>query len=98
MQGNNGDEGDIAPPVAALIEEFSKLPGLAKTAQRLTFFVLSQPCRSGSPPAEAILRQRKYCVLLALLQYNETDPVLPVAILIAIKSRRCCRRALDVLA
>src|SRR5205085_891794 len=32
---------NIAPPVAALIEEFSKLPGVGvKTAQRLTFFIL----------------------------------------------------------
>ena len=35
---------DIAPPVAALIEEFSKLPGVGvKTAQRLTFFILRSP-------------------------------------------------------
>ncbi|MGH2509884.1 MAG: recombination protein RecR, partial [Ktedonobacteraceae bacterium] len=35
---------ELAPPVAALIEEFSKLPGVGvKTAQRLTFFLLRSP-------------------------------------------------------
>ncbi len=56
---------DIAPPVAALVEEFSKLPGIGvKTAQRLTFFVLRSPTDQARRLAEAIMRVKEsiiYC-------------------------------------
>src|SRR5690242_521645 len=56
---------DIAPPVAALIEEFSKLPGVGvKTAQRLTFFILRGPTDQARRLAEAIMRVKEsivYC-------------------------------------
>ena len=39
-----------APPVAKLIEEFEKLPGIGhKTAQRLAFHVLNLPTEKQMP-------------------------------------------------
>lgn len=56
---------DIAPPVEALIEEFSKLPGVGvKTAQRLTFFILRSPSDQARRLAEAIMNVKErisYC-------------------------------------
>ncbi len=46
----------VAEPVARLIEEFSKLPGIGpKTAQRLTFYLLRGPRQEAESLAEAIL-------------------------------------------
>ena len=67
---------DIAPPVAALIEEFSKLPGVGvKTAQRLTFFILRSPTDQAQRLAEAIMRVKesiKYCS--RCFNITESDP------------------------
>ncbi|HET8912717.1 MAG TPA: recombination mediator RecR [Ktedonobacteraceae bacterium] len=56
---------NIAPPVAALIDEFSKLPGVGvKTAQRFTFFLLRSPDDQARRLAEAIVRIKErtvYC-------------------------------------
>jgi len=61
---------DIAPPVAALVEEFSKLPGIGvKTAQRLTFFVLRSPTDQARRLAEALMRVQEsiiYCSRLSI--------------------------------
>lgn len=66
----------IAPPVAALIEEFSKLPGVGvKTAQRLTFFILRSPTDQARRLAEAIMRVKesiRYCS--RCFNITETDP------------------------
>ncbi len=46
----------VAEPVARLIEEFSKLPGIGpKTAQRLTFYLLRGSREEATSLAEAIL-------------------------------------------
>ncbi len=46
----------VAGPVARLIEEFSKLPGIGpKTAQRLTFYLLRGPREDAVSLAEAIM-------------------------------------------
>lgn len=46
----------VAEPVARLIEQFSKLPGIGpKTAQRLTFYLLRGPREDAEGLAEAIL-------------------------------------------
>lgn len=54
-----------AGPVAKLIEEFAKLPGIGpKTAQRLAFYILNSPHEMGSSLAEAIVEAREkitYC-------------------------------------
>lgn len=64
---------DIAPPVAALIEEFSKLPGVGvKTAQRLTFFLLRSPTDQSRRLAEAIMRMKESIVYCSRC-YNITD-------------------------
>lgn len=52
-------------PVARLVEEFSKLPGVgSKTAQRLAFFVLNMPEREVRILAQAIVdakQKTSYC-------------------------------------
>ena len=67
---------DIAPPVAALIEEFSKLPGVGvKTAQRLTFFILRSPTDQARRLAEAIMRVKESIVYCSLcFNITESDP------------------------
>ncbi len=67
---------DIAPPVAALIEEFSKLPGVGvKTAQRLTFFILRSPTDQARRLAEAIMRVKESIVYCSrCFNITETDP------------------------
>ena len=67
---------DIAPAVAALIEEFSKLPGIGvKTAQRLAFFVLRSPNDQAKRLAEAIMRVKESIVYCSrCFNITETDP------------------------
>src|SRR5258708_5918110 len=67
---------DIAPPVAALIEEFSKLPGVGvKTAQRLTFFILRSPTDQARRLAEAIMRVKESIIYCSrCFNSTETDP------------------------
>jgi len=46
----------LAEPVARLIEEFNKLPGIGpKSAQRLTYFLLRMPAEQARALAEAIV-------------------------------------------
>src|SRR5690242_19362694 len=67
---------NIAAPVAALIEEFSKLPGVGvKTAQRLTFFVLRSPADQARRLAEAIMRVKESIIYCSrCFNITETDP------------------------
>jgi len=67
---------NIAPPVAALIEEFSKLPGVGvKTAQRLTFFILRSPTEQARRLAEAIMRVKESIIYCSrCFNITETDP------------------------
>ncbi len=67
---------DIAPPVAALIEEFSKLPGVGvKTAQRLTFFILRSPGDQARRLAEAIMRVKESIIYCSrCFNITEADP------------------------
>ncbi len=65
-----------APPVARLIEEFEKLPGIGhKTAQRLAFHVLSLPVEKSAALANAIKEAKlktRYCSICSNL--TESDP------------------------
>lgn len=65
-----------APPVARLIEEFEKLPGIGhKTAQRLAFHVLDLPVEKTEALADAIRDAKlktRYCSICSNL--TETDP------------------------
>src|SRR5919108_1391099 len=67
---------NIAPPVAALVEEFSKLPGVGvKTAQRLTFFILRSPSDQARRLAEAIMRVKESIVYCSrCFNITEADP------------------------
>jgi recombination protein RecR len=66
-------------PVARLIEEFAKLPGVGpKTAQRLTFYLLRMPPETSRGLGEAILRMRETVVFCSQC-WNITD-VEPCAI------------------
>ncbi|HZR38723.1 MAG TPA: recombination mediator RecR [Ktedonobacteraceae bacterium] len=67
---------DVAPPVAALIEEFSKLPGIGvKTAQRLTFFILRSQADQARRLAEAIMRVKESIIYCSrCFNITETDP------------------------
>lgn len=64
------------PPIARLIEEFERLPGIGhKTAQRLAFYVLNQPFERSSVFADAILNAKKnvrYCSICSNL--TDIDP------------------------
>jgi recombination protein RecR len=67
---------DVAPPVAALIEEFSKLPGIGvKTAQRLTFFILRSPTDQARRLSDAIMRVKESIIYCSrCFNITETDP------------------------
>ncbi len=67
---------DIAPPVTALVEEFSKLPGIGvKTAQRLTFFLLRSPTDQARRLAEAIMRVKESIIYCSCcFNLTETNP------------------------
>lgn len=68
--------GSIAGPVAALINEFSKLPTVGpKTAARLVFYLLNRPRHEAQALAEAILNVKdhvRFCSTCYSL--TETDP------------------------
>lgn len=67
---------DIAPPVAALIEELSKLPGVGvKTAQRLAFFILRSPADQARRLSDAITRVKESIIYCSrCFNITETDP------------------------
>ena len=69
---------ELAPPVAALIEEFSKLPGVGvKTAQRLTFFLLRSPADQARRLSEAIMRVKESIIYCSrCFNITEADPCL----------------------
>ena len=55
-----------AEPIARLIEEFNKLPGIGpKTAQRLTYYLLRAPTEQSQSLAEALIRMKERTVLCA---------------------------------
>lgn len=65
-----------ARPIARLIEELTKLPGIGpKTAQRLAFFILAMPWEEAKGLAQAIVDARertRYCSICCDL--TDTDP------------------------
>ena len=63
-------------PVARLIEEFHKLPGIGpKSAQRLTYYVLRAPEEEARALAEAILEVKDKVILCSVCQnLTDTDP------------------------
>ena len=63
----------VAEPVARLIEEFNKLPGIGpKSAQRLTYYLLRSPDETAKALAEAILVLKEKARLCSVC-FNITD-------------------------
>src|SRR4030042_89384 len=63
----------VAEPVARLIEEFNKLPGIGpKSAQRLTYYLLRSPDEEAKALAEAISALKEK-IRLCLVCFNITD-------------------------
>ncbi len=64
-----------AEPIARLIEEFSKLPGIGpKSAQRLTYHLLQAPAEKAEALARAILGLKQSLSLCSVC-FNITDTV-----------------------
>ena len=65
-----------AGPVARLIEEFHKLPGIGpKNAQRLAYFLVRTPSEDAQSLAEAIVAVKERIVLCSVCQnITEQDP------------------------
>ncbi len=67
---------DYPGPVAKLVNELNKLPGVGpKTAQRLSFFILKQPPEEAEKLARTIVEARhsvKYCSMCGSL--TDVDP------------------------
>jgi recombination protein RecR len=62
-----------AEPVAKLVEEFNKLPGIGpKSAQRLTYYLLGRPEEEAKALAEAILALKEK-IRLCSVCFNITD-------------------------
>lgn len=69
----------VAAPVARLIEEFARLPGIGpKTAQRLTFHLLRMPKEESQGLAEAIMEMKErvgFCSTCFNISEAATCPV-----------------------
>ncbi|MFN0074669.1 MAG: recombination mediator RecR [Chloroflexota bacterium] len=63
-------------PIARLIEEFARLPGIGpKTAQRLTFFLLRQPKETVLRLSDAIVHMKERTMLCSVcLNLTDVDP------------------------
>ncbi|MCS7276442.1 MAG: recombination mediator RecR [Dehalococcoidia bacterium] len=70
------DPAAVAGPVARLIEEFHKLPGIGpKSAQRLAYHVLRAPAAEARALAEAILEARERVTFCSRCQHlTDVDP------------------------
>ena len=66
----------VAPPLARLIRELNKLPGVGpKSAQRLAYHVMRLPDEESSALAEAILGVKETIILCSVCQnLTDTDP------------------------
>ena len=67
-----------AQPVARLIEELNKLPGIGpKSAQRLTYFLVRMPEKEARALAEAILAVKEKIILCSICHnITDSDPCL----------------------
>lgn len=65
-----------AAPVARLIDEFNKLPGIGpKSAQRLSYYILRMPAEEAESLAHAILDVKQRIVLCTICQnLTEEEP------------------------
>jgi recombination protein RecR len=72
----NNDGVNAAAPVARLVEEFHRLPGIGpKTAQRLTYHLIRMPEEQARSLAEAVLAVKDRIVLCSeCYNITESDP------------------------
>ncbi len=95
------DSPGSAAPVARLVEEFHKLPGIGpKTAQRLTYYLIRMPEEDARSLAEAVMAVKQRIVLCSRC-YNttESDPCAVCTEPNRDQTRICVvEEALDVLA
>ena len=70
------DSTSTAEPIARLIEEFGKLPGIGpKSAQRLTYYLLRAPAAEVTALADAIRNLKEKLALCSVcLNITDTDP------------------------
>ena len=73
---NNNDFLPAAAPVARLIQEFHKLPGIgSKSAQRLAYYLVRMPEEEAKSLAEAVLSVKERILLCSECQnISEQDP------------------------
>ena len=73
---NNNDFLPAAAPVARLIQEFHKLPGIgSKSAQRLAYYLVRMPGEEAKSLAEAVLAVKDRIILCSECQnISEQDP------------------------
>ncbi len=73
---NNNDFLPAAAPVARLIQEFHKLPGIgSKSAQRLAYYLVRMPEEEAKSLAEAVLAVKDRIILCSECQnISEQDP------------------------
>lgn len=91
----------LAEPIARLIEEFGKLPGIGpKTAQRLTFYLLRQSADEAHALAEAIEDVKEKIIYCGTcFNLSTTDPCRYCADTSRDRSRICVvEEPLDILA
>lgn len=70
---------ELAKPVARLIEEFSKLPGIGpKTASRLTYYLLRAPADQVLALSDAIRQLRERIVYCQVCYNISEEPVCPI--------------------
>ena len=88
-------------PVARLVDEFHKLPGIGpKTAQRLTYYMIRMPEEDARSLAEAIIAVKERVILCSqCFNITESDPCGICSSPTRDRSRICVvEEALDVLA
>jgi len=73
---DDSPRGAAPPPVAKLIEQFHRLPGIGpKSAQRLTYHLLRAPREDATALAQAILELKERTALCSVCQnVTEEDP------------------------
>ncbi len=90
-----------AAPVARLVDEFHRLPGIGpKSAQRLTYYMIRMPEEDARSLAEAIIAVKERVILCSqCFNITETDPCGICSSPTRDRSRICVvEEALDVLA
>ena len=99
--GYDGQHPSLAPPVARLIEQLNKLPGVGpKSAQRLAYYLIRMPAAEAAALAEAIGTVKEAITFCSVCQnITESDPCGVCANPSRDRSRICVvQEPLDVLA